>query len=147
MNTAVATRPLTIERTIEASVAETWTAWSEPQLVARWFAPGTMSAEVLEYDVRAGGRYRIRMTDTDGSTHTVTGRFTDVQAPERLAMTWGWEGDDAPESQVSVTFKESDRGTRISIVHEGLPSEESAGKHAQGWDGCLDKLGDQISTF
>ncbi len=147
MNTAVAARPLTIGRTIDASLAETWTAWSEAELVARWFAPGTMSAEVLEYDLRVGGSYRIRMRDTDGSSHTVTGRFTEVVAQKKLAMTWGWENDDAPESQVHVSFEETGGRTRISIVHEGLPSDESAGKHAQGWNGCLDKLGEQISTF
>ena len=147
MNTTVAAPPLNIERTIDATLAETWTAWTEAELVARWFAPGNMRAEVLEYDVRSGGHYRIRMRDEEGGTHTVGGEFVEVTPQRRLVISWAWEGDATTQSKVTVDFDAGNVGTRLRILHEDLPSEESAAKHKQGWIGCLDNLCNRINAF
>lgn len=147
MNQTVAAAPVEIERVIDATLAETWSAWTEPALVARWFAPGTMRAEVLAFDVHAGGKYRIRMHDDDGSTHTVGGEFVEVVPQRKLVMTWVWEGDDTTRSTVSVGFEKRSDGTQIRIVHEELPSDDSASKHEQGWLGCLENLRERIGTF
>jgi uncharacterized protein YndB with AHSA1/START domain len=147
MNTVPAAAPLEIRRTIDATPAETWTAWTEPDLLARWFAPGQMRAEVLAYELRVGRRYRIRMRDPDGSTHTVGGVFVVITPQQRLVMTWAWESPDAQESRVSVDFEDRDAGTGITIRHEGLPDEASATSHRKGWEGCLDNLVRRIGSF
>jgi uncharacterized protein YndB with AHSA1/START domain len=147
MNTVPAAAPLEIRRTIDATAARTWTAWTEPGLLARWFAPGDMRAEVLEFELRVGRRYRIRMHDPDGSTHTVGGIFVVVTPLQRLVMTWAWESPDAQESRVSVDFEDRDAGTGITIRHEGLPDEASAEAHGKGWQGCLDNLARRIGSF
>ena len=147
MNTAVATEPLQITRRIDASVADVWRAWTDPGLLSRWFAPGSMRAEVTELDPRKGGGYRICMHDEDGSTHTVHGTFEDVQAERRLAMSWAWEGSEHEVSHVSVLFTAKDDGTELHIVHEGLPDADSAGKHNEGWLGCLANLEARIAGF
>lgn len=147
MNTAVAAAPLTITRRIDASVADVWRAWTDAALLARWFAPGSMRAEVTELETRKGGGYRICMHDDDGSVHTVRGRFEDVQPERRLAMSWAWEGNENVVSQVTVLFSAKDGGTELHIVHEGLPDADSAGKHNEGWLGCLANLESRIAGF
>jgi len=147
MNAAVTAPPLIVERVIDASLAEVWTAWTEPEFVGRWFAPGTMRAEVLDYDVRTGGRYRIRMRDNHDSTHTIGGEFLQVTPLLKLVLSWAWEGDETTKSKVTVNFEAQDGGTQINIVHENLPSEESATQHEQGWNGCLDNLRDRIGAL
>ncbi len=142
-----AAAPLEIRRAIDATPAETWTAWTEPDLLARWFAPGDMRAEVLEFELRVGRRYRVRMHDPDGSTHTVGGIFIVVSPVQRLLMTWAWESPDAQESRVTVDFATHDAGTEITIRHEGLPDEASATAHAKGWEGCLDNLMGRIASL
>ena len=140
MNAAVATAPLEIVRRIDGGLADLWRAWTDADLLARWFAPGPMRAEVLELDAREGGRYRIRMHDPDGGTHTVGGRFRAVEPERRLVMSWAWEGDEDGESTVTVTLQPHADGTELRIVHEGLPDEDTAAKHNEGWNGCLAKL-------
>lgn len=140
MKTAIKTRPLEISRVLDISVADSWQAWTDPDLLGLWFAPGTMRCEVLEYNVRTGGSYRICMRGEDDSTHTVGGQFVEIENEERIVMTWGWEGSNDPESRVTVMFAAHGDGTRIDIVHEGLITEQSIAAHRQGWDGCLDKL-------
>lgn len=147
MNTAVETAALEISRVIDATLAETWTAWTDADLVSQWFAPGDLRAEVLEYDVRQGGSYRICMHDKDGSTHTVAGRFIEVVDQQRIVMSWAWEGSDSSPSTVTVEFSDNDGSTAIALTHEGLHEEESRAAHAVGWNGCLDKLQKRISRL
>lgn len=140
MNAATLIAPLEITRVLDLSLEETWAAWTDPELVALWFAPGAMRAEVLDYEMRPGGKYRIRMSDGDDDNHTVGGEFIDIRERECLVMSWAWENSDNPESKVTVSFAAAADGTRIDILHEGLTSAESVAAHSDGWHGCLDKL-------
>lgn len=138
--TTVTAEAIEIRRVIDATPAEAWTAWTDPDLLAQWFAPGRMRAEVLGLEVRPGGNYRIRMHDEDGSSHTVFGRYIEVEDGRRLVMTWAWENGESGESRVSVEFAKHAGGTEILILHEGLPDTGSIERHRAGWLGCLDKL-------
>lgn len=140
MNTSNTTQPLALNRVLDTSLADTWRAWTDPDLVSLWFAPGKMRCDVLEYDVRAGGSYRICMRDEKDNSHTVGGRFVEIADEKRIVMSWGWEDSDAPASQVTVSFAAHGDGTRVDILHEGLVTDESVAAHREGWDGCLDKL-------
>lgn len=133
---------LRIARTFKATPQEVFAAWTQPELLACWFAPGALEAEVLELDAVEGGAYRIRMHDPNRETHTVSGRFVEVAVAERLVMTWQWEEDGAYESRVTVTFEgqEEDARTEVVVLHEGLRDEAAIENHSRGWNGCLDKL-------
>lgn len=148
MNTAVAAKaPLEITRMIDATVAETWRAWVEPELMARWFAPGSMRADVQKLDVRKGGEYRIRMQDESDEPHTVFGRFIEVVPEQRLVMSWAWEGNETEVSNVTVRFTARNDATELHIVHDGLPDADSMARHGEGWQGCLEKLEAGVSQF
>ncbi len=99
----VATLPaIRISRSFDATAEEVFAAWTTPALLAEWFGPGTIETEVQELDPVAGGRYRIRMNDSDnGKVHVVHGRFVDLDPPSRLVMTWQWEEEGSYESQVT----------------------------------------------
>ncbi len=140
MNAVTLAAPLEITRQLDASLADTWRAWTDSELVRLWFAPGTMRCEVLAYDASVGGNYRIRMHDDDDSKHTVGGTFLEVEPEKRLRYTWAWEDGEGHESQVTVNFSAHADGTRVEIVHEGLENEESVAAHRQGWEGCLAKF-------
>src|SRR3954451_16215617 len=92
---------LRLTHRFEAPRERVFDAWTNPELLRRWWAAGegwdTPHAEV---DLRPGGRYRLSMHDPDsGNVHTVGGEYTDVSRPHRLAYTWAWEGEsDSGES-------------------------------------------------
>jgi uncharacterized protein (TIGR03086 family) len=55
---------------------------------------------------------------------------------------WGWEGSaDLPPdtSTVIVTVEPFERGSRVTLVHEGLNADQEA-SHAEGWNHFLDRL-------
>jgi uncharacterized protein YndB with AHSA1/START domain len=75
---------------------------------------------------------------------TASGKFVDVQPPNRLVFTFGWEGDDAVtkpgSSTVEITLRVDGNGTLVRLVHRALPTEESAAQHGQGWEHYLARL-------
>jgi uncharacterized protein YndB with AHSA1/START domain len=142
---------LKMERRFEASPEAVFDAWTNPEVLRRWWAaaPGweTPSAEV---DLRAGGRYRLTMRDPDaGAEHTVGGQYVEVRRPDRLSYTWAWEPepggpDMGPPSRVTVDFVADGDGTRVELTHSELATAESRAQHEHGWNACLDNLARRV---
>jgi uncharacterized protein YndB with AHSA1/START domain len=147
--TAASETTLRMERTFRAPAHAVFDAWTNPEVLRRWFAAGhhwdTPRADV---DLRVGGRYRITMRSADGE-HTVGGEYTEVSPPTRLAFTWAWETEDdanspGEQSLVELDFREDGGATTVVLVHSGLSGEESQQQHAHGWGECLDNLGRRV---
>lgn len=136
---------LRLERTIEATAEEAFDAWTNPEVLRRWWATDpTWVTPVVEVDLRVGGRYRLSMEDpATGATHTVGGEYREVKRPERLVYSWCWERSDGqPEHTSTVTVEFLGEGERTTIVleHTELLSAESRDAHREGWIKCLQSL-------
>lgn len=133
---------LVMTRRFKAPVERVYAAWTDPEQMKRWFAPGDMSVPEASADVRRGGRYRVRMAGgEDGCEfHTTGGVYREVIVNERLVFTWQWEGSDL-ETLVTLEFESlSANETQLTLTHEGFDSGDTRDKHGQGWDGCLANL-------
>ena len=142
---------LRLERTFAAPPEAVFDAWTDPEVLRRWWAAGPgWGTPLAEVDLRPGGRYRLSMREGDGGAlHTVGGEYVEVRRPERLVYTWAWEGEpgdggEGAGSLVTVRFLAEGAGTRVTIVHEGLPGERNREMHARGWDACLDNLASRV---
>ena len=142
---SVATLPaLRIERTFEATIDEVFAAWTRPDLLARWFAPGELQAQVELLEPRPGGGYRIAMEEAAaGKTHVIAGRFLELDPPHRLVLSWQWQEEGSYESRVTVELAQTDSHpptTVLTLVHDGLRDAGAIEAHRHGWNGCLDKF-------
>ncbi|MBS1862532.1 MAG: SRPBCC domain-containing protein [Actinobacteria bacterium] len=140
------TETLLIERTFRAPAQAVFDAWTDEDVLRRWFHAGrdweTSEASV---DVRVGGTVRLVMRDpSDGATHGASGRYTEVDPPRRLAFTWIWDRDrdgDGLESLIEIDFEDlGDGSTAVSFTHSGLRDEPTARDHERGWGLCFDNL-------
>ena len=132
---------LTITRTIPATAEQVFAAWTTPEALKRWSAPGPLTNPIVEVDLRVGGRYRIDMAAPDGAVHRVTGIYKEIEPPRRLVYTWFWETNAAlGEMLITVEFHARGASTEIVLEHSQLQSRESAVNHEKGWVGCLAKL-------
>jgi uncharacterized protein YndB with AHSA1/START domain len=139
------TAALRLERTFAATAEEVFDAWTNPEVLERWWAAApTWTSPGCEVDLRPGGRYRLSMRDdANGRTHVVGGEFREVDRPRRLVYTWRWEG--APdESVVTVEFQTAGDTTTVVIEHSGLPAEAARAEHERGWNGTLDNLARRV---
>lgn len=138
---------LELSHRFEAPRAEVFEAWTNPEVLRRWWAAApTWSTPLAEVDAREGGAYRLSMRTDEGEVHTVGGEFTEVRPPERLAYTWSWEqGPDAAMSGsehtlVVIDFIEDGEATLVRLTHSGFGNEEIRGMHVQGWEAVLANL-------
>jgi len=97
---------LELSHRYSAPRADVFDAWTNPQVLKRWWAAApTWETPLAEIDAREGGSYRLSMRTDAGELHTVSGEFTEVRPLERLAYTWSWEqGPDAAMSGSEETL-------------------------------------------
>ncbi|MEO5743490.1 MAG: SRPBCC domain-containing protein [Terracoccus sp.] len=84
-----------------------------------------------------GGAFEV---DIAGSP--IRGKYLEVTPPHRVVVSWGVAGSDdlAPgHSTVAFTLSATPTGTRVEVVHSGLPDPLLAG-HAEGWAHFLARL-------
>ena len=123
--------PVNLEIMIEASPETVFQFFVDPGLMRTWMGDHA----VLE--PRVGGSFAVDI----GNNH-VRGSFVDLQPPERVVFTWGWEGSDiVPPGSSTVTFifEAREGGTLVRLIHSDLPTEEDL-RHTQGWNHYLGRL-------
>ncbi len=130
-----------LRRTFAAPRQKVFRAWTDPEELTKWFAPGDdFTTKVPELDLRPGGSYRIEMHSPAGNVHCVVGTYREVSPPNRLVYTWRWLDKDMSETLVTVEFHDRGGQTEVVLTHELFPTPEWREQHAHGWNGCLARL-------
>jgi uncharacterized protein YndB with AHSA1/START domain len=144
----VSDRELVLTRLIDAPREAVYRAWTEPELLKKWFAPKPLTTPVAELDVRAGGSNLIVMKTPDGQEMPNPGVYLEVVPNEKLvftnAYTKAWEPSDKPFMTVVLTFEDEGGKTRYTAraLHWSVADREAheqMGFH-EGWGLCADQL-------
>ncbi len=140
--------PVRVSRTFEATRLRVYRAWTDPELLIRWFVDADGDMTVRTLDLRVGGRYRFEGTNA-GRSWAIEGVFREVTPPERLVYTWGFpenpEFGEPGETTVTVEFRERGKSTEVTVTHEGFTNAVARSEHNKGWIGCLDRLGSLVA--
>jgi len=128
-----------LRRTVAATPEDVFAAFTDPATMQRWMGPGDVACIAVEANAVAGGRYRIHMRSEHGD-HVAFGEYSEVVPGRRLVFTWSWASGSVRNTRVTVRFTPAPDGTEIELVHEKLPEQDAADKHATGWSASLDKL-------
>ena len=116
------------ERTFDAPREAVWRAHTEAERVARWWGPRKYTTEVVELDVRPGGRWRFINRGADGDSHPFKGEFLEVVPPEKLVWTFTYDVEPINQGDPAVeTFRFEDVGgnrTKLN-VRSHFPSVEA----------------------
>ena len=102
-----------------------------------------------------GGIYRVHMSDG----FQAAGTFLQVEPPHLVVFTWGFADEDAAQhvkheqteasgsramppgsTHVTVSLRDADDGTRLTLRHDGLPNPELREGHRVAWETYLPRL-------
>jgi uncharacterized protein YndB with AHSA1/START domain len=83
-------REIHVERIFDAPRERVWRAMTEAELLSQWWGRGNKLV-VERLELERGGRWRF-VEHTDHGVFGFEGEFREVKAPERLVMTFGWDG-------------------------------------------------------
>jgi uncharacterized protein YndB with AHSA1/START domain len=135
---------LVVRRTIQASAARLFEAWTQPSQLRHWWGPVSVVCIDAQVDLRVGGRYRIANRFPDGKIVWIAGEFEAIEAPYKLVYTWALEPVSGPTERVTVQFKPRGNATEVIVTHEGIPTVPIRQRHEQGWQACLGGLADYL---
>jgi uncharacterized protein YndB with AHSA1/START domain len=145
-----------LHRTIAAPRDRVYRAWLDPDLLARWMAPGALDVTRAEVDERVGGHFRIWHAGPEGDVGGFEAELLELVPGERIVFRWGFVGPDrlagpTYDSLLTITLREApDGATELTLVHERLDElaaalPEVADNVGRGWELALDKL-EQLAT-
>ncbi|MER7281627.1 SRPBCC family protein [Dactylosporangium sp. NPDC000244] len=125
-----------ITREFNAPKALVWRAYTEPELVKRWWGAGMGEMQSAEIDLRVGGTWRYVQVIPGGAEVAFHGVYREIEAPDRLVNTEVFEGlpdPDAHTGLITVTLAETggrtllemrceygDQETRDAIIASGM---------------------------
>src|SRR5919109_1005759 len=118
--------------TIDASPETVWEFFVDAKKLMRW------KGIEAELDARPGGAYFCEVIPG----HTARGEFVELDKPNRLVYTWGWEGNEGVppgSSTIEVELTAVDGGTSVRFMHH-LATAEAVASHKAGWDHYLPRL-------
>lgn len=130
---------------IEATAETIFEFFVDPDKLTRWLA---VQAEL---DPRPGGICRQvhegRPPERRG--FHMRGEFLEVDPPKRVVFSWGFEEPEvgvapgASTVEVTLSPNAAGTGTRVLLVHRGLPPATVA-DHSGGWASMLKRLADAV---
>jgi uncharacterized protein YndB with AHSA1/START domain len=158
MQTAT-THDMVTTRTFDAPIEAVWRAWTEPELVKRWWGPTGFTAPVAEMDVRKGGTSLVCMrapAEFGGQDMYNTWTYGTVIPMEQLEFVQTFTDADRNPVEPSdlglppgiprdvphvVTFTALDEGrTELTVTESGYASAEVAALSRAGMEQVLDKM-------
>src|SRR5580704_10497867 len=140
-------RELVVTRTFDGPARIVFEAWTRPELLKRWWAPKSFGVTLFECesDLRPGGKFRYAFGRDPKNPEVFSGQYKEVDAPSRLVLTQTYERfRDAGEAVVTVTFREHDGKTRLTL-HQIYPSKEALDRAiASGMERGMRETFDQL---
>jgi len=138
-----------VHRQINASPAEVYAVWLDPQCAGGpWYGPQseTMQSKVILAPA-VDGLFYHRVTNTAyGQTFVHYGRFTALEPGARVEHTWVCEATRGRESIVTTTFVARDGGTLVTVSQTGIPDDEAGRGQDAGWKWLLGALVDTMAA-
>ncbi len=138
-----------IRREFDAPKELVYEAWSNPELIKRWWAGQKGKVRSADVDLVVGGSWRYVMvidcgSEWDGQEVAFHGEFREILPAERIISTEVYEG--APEAAAinTMTFSELDGMTTLEILVQHENKEHRDAHINSGMEGGMQESMDLL---
>ena len=108
-------REIVLTRVFDAPRNLVYDAFTQPELLKRWFGPRGWSLTVCDVDLKVGGGFRFVMRGPDGRDMGMRGVYRELVPPDRSVHMESF--DDFPgEAQVTAVFVEKSGKTTMTAT-------------------------------
>ncbi len=146
-------RDVVMTRVFNAPRRLVFDAWTRPELLVRWFGARGWTVPVCEIDLRPGGAYRYVMRGPEAADVTLRGTYREIDPPERLAWTEGYEGfseegwrpEDETLNTMVLTERDGKTTWTLTTTYPSRAVRDAAYALKQAWEGVSHSL-DRLDT-
>ncbi|MGZ4031346.1 MAG: SRPBCC family protein [Tumebacillaceae bacterium] len=107
-------------RVFDASVERVFEAWTNPELLAKWWGPQGFTNTFHEFELRPGGTWRFDMHGPDGVTYPNHNTFVEIVPLEQIVLDHVY----APEFRVTATFEDLGGRSKVTFHQQFKKTEE-----------------------
>ena len=120
-------RTSAFKRVIEAPPSDVFQAWTDPEIMTKWWRIVGGPEPEIRVDLRPGGRYSIILRN-DTEHRWISGEFQAIEFPSSLDQTYKFtvSGDDVIGANLSVTFRPHGDGTEVGLRFADMAVEGNA---------------------
>jgi uncharacterized protein YndB with AHSA1/START domain len=149
-----------IARTFNAPRQRVWDAWTQPEMLGRWFGPKGSTTTVLRSELRPGGMLHLRLEAPDGGVMWARFVYREVDAPSRLVWVHAFANERGElarspfgghwpmELLTTVHFEDAGEATRVTLrwtpisptAEELRAFTETKPSMQGGWSGSFEQL-------
>jgi uncharacterized protein YndB with AHSA1/START domain len=133
-------KTVAISRVINSPIERVWQAWTSPNDLKHWFAVDGRETKVLQYDLKTGGKARLKFP---GAAGEYTWKFVKVVKPTKLVIDiLDFSLPQYPQGVggiCNIGLKDLQGKTEVTVAGE-LPNESMRKMTERGWGATLDKL-------
>ncbi len=138
-----------VTRAFDAPREQVWKAFTDPEILARWWGRAGSTTTVEQMDVRPGGKWRYVWRHPDGRELEMHGVYREVTPPERLVNTEAW-GAEWPETLNTTVFTEQGGKTTITttVLYASKEIRDKALETGmkEGWSRSYDLLDEHLEV-
>jgi uncharacterized protein YndB with AHSA1/START domain len=110
---------LVFERTFDAPREKVWQAFTDPEIVPKWWGPHGTTTIVEEMDVRPGGKWRYVSSAPDREDVAFYGEYLEVRPPERFKWTFLFDVEGLGEQGGPETHSFEDIDGKTKVISRG----------------------------
>jgi uncharacterized protein YndB with AHSA1/START domain len=79
-------RQIVTTRVFDAPVKDVFSAWTNPELLRRWWGPKGFTNTFHVFDLRPGGDWRFTMHGPDGGNYQNESVFIEIEEPKKIVL-------------------------------------------------------------
>lgn len=148
-----AQQTLEICREFTAPIQAVFEAWTQADVLAKWFGPESFTVLNAQTDLSVGGKYEITIQSPDNNTIKHFGEYVEINEPVSLIFTWELKDQNCAGSEgqnistlVTIQLEQTTNGTLLTLTHEKLPDQASYAGHQFGWQSSLEALNQYLAS-
>jgi uncharacterized protein YndB with AHSA1/START domain len=148
---APATQDVVLTRVFDAPRELVYKACTDPDLVAKWWGPRSLTTEVAKMEARPGGSWRFVQRDSAGNEFAFHGVYHDVVPTERSVSTFEFEGVPGHVALETTTYEDLGGKTRLTTQTVFQTVEDRDGMVKSGMESgateSMDRLAELLETL
>jgi uncharacterized protein YndB with AHSA1/START domain len=134
-------------RDFDATPEQLFRVSTDPDLISQWLGPNELEMEVVEYDVRPGGRYRYIHRDAAGTEYAFRGVFHAIEPGAMVIQTFEYEGLPGEVSLEKATYTATENGVRLRTWSVFPSVEARDGMVASGMEHGLNDAMEKLTAL